>query len=432
MSRASLAPAALSLPRRSHLGLELSRSARPPRTGSAPRPGEAAERLWVEVVDEGSPAARAGVQVGDALLAIGDTETNGLDQVRKLVARLSVSEPSRLVLERSERHIELWPQAEPLPLEALGVGEVVLAQVPWRSHRLRAIWSFPESTEPVPAIWLLPGAAWLSEEHPIEPRSARLELVRGLTRAGFATLRVERSGLGDSEGPACTELDLPAELEGWQAASHYFRSHPRVRADARFLYARSLGGMLAPVLTKPGDFAALAVWGTSARPWPQGMLAASERQYRLAGRSGAALERTLAQLAELHELVYGAGLSPELAFERRPDLRGADPLSFQGRYVYGRVAAFFQQLAALDVAAAWRRVECPVLALHGGSDWLSLAEDSAEVAALAPQGSFQELAGIDHMMHARPSVEAAFAEPWGGSFSPLALDALVAFYRRFT
>jgi pimeloyl-ACP methyl ester carboxylesterase len=162
------------------------------------------------------------------------------------------------------------------------------------------------------------------------------------------------------------------------------------------------------------------------------MLAGSERQYRLAGRSGAALQRTLAQLAALHELVYGAGLSPEQAFERRPDLRDADPASFQGRYVYGRVATFFQQLAAVDVAAAWRAVECPVLALHGSSDWLSLAEDSAEIAALAPQGTLQELAGIDHMMHARPSVEAAFAEPWGGTFTPLAVDALVAFYRRFT
>jgi uncharacterized protein len=415
--------ATLSLPRRAQLGVELERGARPP---------HAAERLWVEVVDEGSPAARAGVRVGDALLAIGDTETNSLDQVRSLVARLSVSEPSRLVLERSEQRLELWLQAETLPVEALGVGQVVLDAVPWHSYRLRAVWSFPERTGPVPAIWLLPGAAWLSEEHPSEPNSARLELVRGLTRAGFATLRVERSGLGDSEGPPCTELDLHAELEGWRAASHYFRSHPRVRADARFLYARSLGGILAPVLTNPGDVAALAVWGTSAQPWPRCMLAGSERQYRLAGQSGALLERSLAQLAALQELVYDRGLSPEQAFERRPDLREADPVSFHGRYVYGRVAAFFQQLAALDVAAAWRAVECPVLALHGASDWLSLAEDSAEVAALAPRGTFQELDGIDHMMHARPSVEAAFAEPWGGTFTPLALDALVAFYRRFT
>lgn len=61
------------------------------------------------------------------------------------------------------------------------------------------------------------------------------------------------------------------------------------------------------------------------------------------------------------------------------------------------------------------RGKCPV-ALHGSSDWLSLAEDSAEVAALARQGTFQ----------------AAFAEPWGGTFPALALDALVAFYGRFT
>jgi pimeloyl-ACP methyl ester carboxylesterase len=414
-------PAPPPLPRRSHLGLELSRGVRPPLPD---------QRLWVEGVDPGSPAERAGVQTGDALLAIGDSATNELNQVRQMVARLPVSQASRLLLQRGEQRLELWPCAEPLPVEALGVGEIVLGAVPWRSHRLRAVWSFPNSAGPVPAIWLLPGAAWLSEEHPIEPRSARLELVRGLTRAGFATLRVERSGLGDSEGPPCTELDLQAELEGWRAASRYFRAHPRVRADARFLYARSLGGMLAPLLSEPGDWSALAVWGTSAQPWPRCMLAAAGRQYRLAGRTGAALERTLQKLADLHELVYGAGLTPEQAFERRPDLRDADPVSFRGDYVYDRVAVFFQQLAAVDVASAWRALSCPVLALHGSSDWLSLADDSAEIARLAPRGVFQELAGIDHMMHERPSVEAAFAEPWGGTFTPVAVEALVGFYRR--
>jgi uncharacterized protein len=409
------------LPRRAQLGLELSRAIRPPALGY---------RLWVEEVEHGSPADQAGVKPGDALLSIGGSETTELNEVRSLVSRLPFDRTTPVVLLRGGQRLELELRAAPLPLEQLPVGSIVLDEVACGSARLRAIWSFPDTPGAVPAIWLLPGASWLSEEHPIEPRSARLEFVRALTRAGFATLRVERSGLGDSEGPACTELDLRAELSGWRAASRHFRAHPRVRRDARCVYARSLGGILAPLLLEPGEWSALAVWGTSAVPWPRCMLAASERQYRLAGRSPASIADAMARLGELHELVYGAGLTPEQAFERRPDLRDVDPAGFQGRHVYGRVATFFQQLAAIDIAAAWRSVDCPVLALHGSSDWLSLAEDSAEVARLAPRGEYQELPGIDHMMHARPSVEAAFAEPWGGDFTPLAVDALVDFYRR--
>ncbi len=371
------------------------------------------------------------MQVGDALRSLAGEAPATLDELRALVARLPLSQPSPLVLQRGQQQLELLVHAEPLPLEALDSGHVVLDEVPWREHRLRAVWTFPAGgSARVPAIWLLPGAAWLSEEHPVEPRSARLTLVRGLTRAGFATLRVERSGLGDSEGPPCTELDLHAELSGWRAAREHFCGQPRVLPGARFLYGRSLGGMLAPLLCERGDFAAVAVWGSSAQPWPRAMLAASERQYRLAGRAGPELQRTLAQLEQLSQLVYGEGLNPEAAYRRHPELREAEPASFAGRYVYGRVASFFQQLAATDVAAAWRGVRCPVLALHGSADWLSLAEDSQQIAELAPAGEYRELAGIDHMMHARSSVEESFAEPWGGDFSPAALDALVSFFER--
>lgn len=442
------------LPRRAHLGLELSLAVRAGVSSGGSGRALAGPQLWVEVVDAGSPAERAGVCAGDALLALAGQTPKTLAEVRACVARLPTGVPTPLVVQRGEQQLELSVVAEPLPLEPLGVGEVVLEEVRWREHRLRAVWTFPAGDDShgdsggnamggghgtavggdagggarVPAVWLLPGATWLSEEHPIEPRSARLALIRGLTRGGFATLRVERSGLGDSEGPPCTELDLHAELSMWQAAREHFCAHQRVLPGGRFVYGRSLGGMLAPLLCERGDFAAVAVWGSSAQPWARCMLAASERQYRLAGRTGPALEKTLSQLSELSQLIYEQGLTPDAAYQRRPDLRDTEPASLSGRYVYGRVASFFQQLAATDIAGAWRGVGCPVLALHGSSDWLSLGEDSAEIARLAPAGEYRELEGIDHMMHARSTVEEAFANPWSGDFSPAALTALLEFF----
>jgi pimeloyl-ACP methyl ester carboxylesterase len=158
------------------------------------------------------------------------------------------------------------------------------------------------------------------------------------------------------------------------------------------------------------------------------MLEATRRQYLLAGRTGIDLEHTLDQLARLTRWIYEHGLTPEQAFNCEPELRSLQSESFVEDRVYGRSARFFQQLREQDVAAAWRTVECPVLALHGNSDWLAFAEHSARVAELAPLGRWQELTGIDHMMHARATLEEAFAEPFSGVFDPKALDALVAFY----
>lgn len=54
-----------------------------------------------------------------------------------------------------------------------------------------------------------------------------LKLVRALARLGFATLRVDRAGVGDSE-PLCTETDLGAELGWWRAAHSAIAGEPRI------------------------------------------------------------------------------------------------------------------------------------------------------------------------------------------------------------
>lgn len=187
--------------------------------------------------------------------------------------------------------------------------------------------------------------------------------------------------------------------------------------------------MLAPLVLDSFEVRAVAVWGTSARRWDRAMLEAARRQYALAGVTGRALDQTLSSLGRLQQLVYDEGLSPEAAFGQEPALRVLESNNFRGEQLYRRNARFFQQLNRTDVAAAWRRLSPPVLALHGSSDWLSQLSDSIEIAELAPRGSWLELDGIDHMMHARASVEEAFAEPFTGTFSPKALDALVSFFR---
>jgi hypothetical protein len=413
---ASLAP----LRRRSYLGLELAV------VGAA---SSGAERLRVEAVDIGSPAERAGVQAGDELLELGNAPVNGLADARRRVAALPVHKPTRLLVERAGAQIKLWADVVRMPCEELPSGSVELGAVPCAERRLRAIWTLPEAAGPHPLIWFLPGATWLTDERCLAPGGSLLELVRGFTRAGFATLRVDRSGLGDSEGPLCTELDLEAELWGWRAVLEYLSRRTNIAQDRVFLYARSLGGMLAPLLAPEWPFRGIAVWGTSAKPWASCMLEASRRQYALAGRTGPALAQTLERLERLTRLLYSDQLTPEQAFVHDPELRSLESDSFRADRIYGRSAVFFQQLARKDLASAWRAVRCPVLALHGSSDFLGFAEHSAHLAELAPRGRYLELPGVDHMMHVRASVEEAFAEPFAGTFTPAALNALVAFYR---
>ena len=391
-------------------------------------------RLVVGRVDEGSPSARGGVQVGDVLVAIAGQPVIDLRAARSLAARLPAGQGAELGFLRDGHPIALAVDVEPMPLEPLAngwveLGEVLVLQEDGGPQRLRSIWTFPDGEGPHPAVWLLPSLAWVSCEHPRSTWHPTFQLVQGLTAAGFATMRVDRSGLGDSEGPPCTELDFEAEMRGWRAALAHFCAEPRVRASARHLFGRSLGGVLAALLARQPAFASVVVWGTSAQPWHDALLKSSARQLALGGLGGAELERRLTRLCELQELVYLRGLTPDEAYAKRPDLADVQPSDFAGSQVYDRDARFFQQLQAQDIAGAWQQVRCPVLAIFAACDFLTSADDLREIAELAPKGRFTELPGVDHFMHERPSLAAAFREPWGGAFSGRAVTTLVDFFR---
>src|SRR5690606_15132657 len=194
------------LPRRSYLGFEV----------TAEGPDEA-PRWRVSEIDADSPAARADLRLGDEVLSLDGTPLQSLADLRRRAARLPAERSAVLVVRRGELEVSLSLVPAPMPLEPLRSGRVVLDEVPWRlpegeTVRLRAVWTLPDAPGPHPAVWILPSAAWISQETPLDTWDPTYQLIDRLTAAGIATLRVDRSGLGDSEGPPCTELDFEHEL----------------------------------------------------------------------------------------------------------------------------------------------------------------------------------------------------------------------------
>ncbi|HLV21281.1 MAG TPA: PDZ domain-containing protein, partial [Polyangiaceae bacterium] len=86
-------------------------------------------RLVVGRVDEGSPAARGGVQVGDVLVAIAGQPVIDLRAARSLAARLPAGQGAELGFLRDGHPIALAVDVEPMPLEPLANGRVELGEV---------------------------------------------------------------------------------------------------------------------------------------------------------------------------------------------------------------------------------------------------------------------------------------------------------------
>lgn len=411
------------LPRRGYLGFSV--EARP---APADLHEEGAERWIVSELDEGSPAERSTLQVGDDLVTVGGQRIQSLAELRARAAAVRPGEICELTVLRKGDPIQVRVRAEEMPVERLSSGDVVLREIDWlhegRIVKLRAIWTEPKE-RPLATVWILPSASWISLECPFDPLDPIFQLVDFFTAHRIATLRVDRSGLGDSQGPPLERVGFDDEHAMLLAARTHFFEHAR---GVRCLFGRSLGGMWAPLLAADQAIDRIVCWGTSSRRWHEAMLESMEHQLRLRGLSGDKLEQELSKIEHLQRLIYLDGYTPDEARALAPELEGVGP-DYKGTLAFDRVVEFFRGFQTTDVAEAWRRVDAHVLAVHAEYDIIVNEHALREIARL-PRGPshFRLMEGVDHFIHERSSLEAAVARPWGTTFSRRAADMIVRFY----
>ena len=417
------------LPRRGYLGFGV--DAQP---ASSDLLHEGKERWIVSELADKTASGDAGLELGDDLIALNDVRILSLAELRAQAAAVAPGQSCEAQVLRNGLLVRVLLTASAMPLETLTTGTVELDTVPWlvegRTVRLRAIWTHPShATYPSPkaAVWLLPSAAWITQENPLDPQDPTFQLIDHLTSQGVATLRIDRSGLGDSEGPHPSTLDFDAELSLLSAGRAYFLS--RTQHTRRCLYGRSLGGILAPLLAQHQPFDAIAVWGTSSLNWHEASLESVEHQRRLRGLSGSALEQALHAVEQLQRLVYIDGLSPDEARRLHPELSSVSPDEYRAELVYDRTVTFFQQLQKQELAAAWAKVSGEVLAVHAEYDIVvPQAALLRLVSTVGTNARFHSLLGVDHFMHQRSSLSEAVNVPWGGTFAAPAARLLGSFF----
>lgn len=347
------------LPRRARLGL-------------APR--WRGGRLVVDAVAPGAPAAHAGLAPGDVVREIAGVAIACPADLRHALRVAARGAALEIVATRGADVVRGRAPVQRQPHEAFMESELSCEALARGEVRLRAWLTTPRrpAARPPPLALLLPG---LSEE-PFEPAPGSFDaaLIEALGAAGCATLRVERRGLGDSEGRLET-TELATELADLQAAIDRFGGGPTVDPARVVIYGHSLGGMIAPLLAGPSGrpLAGRVVLGTSALPWRASVAEAARTQRALRGAPEAEGEAVLA--AELAR------------YAREP-------------VVDGRPRSYWQALEARDLAAAWRAVRVPTLALAGAFDWVTPPARGREIAALAAEGGaparFVEVASCDH------------------------------------
>jgi pimeloyl-ACP methyl ester carboxylesterase len=271
-----------------------------------------------------------------------------------------------------------------------------------RGNRLRTFVTRPKgAVGKVPAILFVGWLSCDSVEYPDgETDGFGAIFHRLIEQSGYATLRLDKPGVGESHGD-CGKTDFTTELSGYQAVYDEILRYDFIDPAKVFVVGLSNGGgtsALVPSQHPVRGYIAASSWG---RTWYEHMLEMERVRLTKAGKSPGEVNSAMKAFAEFYDLYLIRGMTPGEIVAQHPEWKSLWYDAPDGQY--GRPAAFYQQLQALNLGEAWQNVNVPVLVMHGTADDIMSSADAqaiAETVNRAHPGLAQdvEVNGGDHLL----------------------------------
>lgn len=384
------------LPRKGALGVQLA-----PLTPEELKAASIEKGVKVNGVLPSLTGEKLKLQAGDVILSVNSAAVGAPAEISRAMSGLYGGSKIALEVLRSGRKERLEGTVAERPKQKEDGFKVIYDQVVSQGKRIRVIITHPEGKGPFPALYLIGGIGAYSVDGDFG--SAPYGNVIGpIAKSGFATIRIDKPGQGDSEGPAYTDLLFDDELDAYRQALKLAKSLPVINPDKIAVFGHSMGGCFGPLLAQEGGLAGVAVYGTLAKTWVEYMLENSRRQSLLAGAKPGDVDAGMRGEAAIAHLIYNEGLSPAEAKEKHPKWAEAVQASYPDGKTYSGVGIrFFQQLAAKNLMGAWEKTNAKVLSIYAENDFLCCREDhefiASTVNSLRPgTAEFRLLEKTDH------------------------------------
>jgi len=261
------------------------------------------------------------------------------------------------------------PQAGGLPREQSSAYEILYGSVRVKGELQRVIVTNPPGKGPKPALFFIGGMGCYSLDFSgTGPKAeAYQQILDYVTRLGFVTMRVEKTGMGDSQGTPCETQDFHREVLGNLAGLKALAAYPFVKSDQIYIFGHSIGGVIAPLLASQISIKGIAVLGTLATDWYDYELSNNRRQYFLSGMGPAQVNQYMPWVKYTMDEFYLNKKTPDEITAINPNLSGYIPRSAHWTYM--------QQLTEVHPVTDWNHSNTQVLILSGNSDFIGSQGD---------------------------------------------------------
>jgi pimeloyl-ACP methyl ester carboxylesterase len=268
-------------------------------------------------------------------------------------------------------------------------------------------------------------------DQPLSGPEPYSRILNEFATSGYVTVRVEKPGVGDSEGGPFAEVDFATELDAYRQAMTNVRKYTFVDVDNFFMFGHSMGGVFAPIIASETPIRGIAVYGTVAKTWTEYFLENWRRQAVLAGDDPARIDSLLRNLAAALHYLLMEQKPPDEILRLRPELHSTLARLAPAGRIDSRSVRFWSQLATRNLPAYWAKGHAYVLAIWGRNDFIATEADHPLIAEIVNKarpgkGVYLALDGSDHGFRKTVSIEDSFTR-WkasGGEFNPQIITTL--------
>jgi pimeloyl-ACP methyl ester carboxylesterase len=358
--------------------------------------------VLVKGIAPGYPVGASPLRANDVIVTCDGDSMSVPTLISTIAARPAGSTVALAVLRGGGRrtlHVKLFERLRD-PGDAFYTAEY--SDITSHGHRMRTILTHPRAAGRHPGFMFIQGYSPLSYDFPLTASGLDAPILRAMADSGFVTMRVDKPGVGDSEGGPFADVDFITEADIYRQALLQLKSQPDVNPEDVFIFGHSMGGAFGPLIACEIPVRGLILYGVAARTWHEYLLDTVRYQALLAGKSYAAVDDEVRQSSRILELVFQDHKSPADVKREHPEYAAMVDSTFVGGRFNGKTATFWEQLEDTNFADLWTRANTRVYALHGASDFVTYDVDHQLIADIVNRehpgwGRFEKVPDSDHV-----------------------------------
>jgi len=376
----------------------------------------------------GSAAEKAGIKGGDVIVKIGDEKTANLSKLMKVLRKFGGGDTLKLTVIHEGKETPFDLALAPRPMEQSPDYDVVYDSAGDAGKRVRTIISKPKDVKKAPAILFIQSLTPMTMEMGLPSPHPYRSLIGDLTKAGFVTMRVERLGMGDSDGVDIQETTVDQDIASFKSALAKLKTYDFVDPANVFVFSHSMGGIIAPAVAQGGGIKGIITYGTFARSWNDDAVERAQRIAKFNLQPEAETKATVEKLKTFLTECYDQKKSPHDILTAHPDLKDFLATFVRDeKLVDGVNYKYMQQLVSLKPVEMWSKVDVPVLAIWGEADFIASRADSELVASTVNgshpgKATFMALSKADHMCSKAEDQEESFLSGAPGPFNAAVVE----------